>query len=277
MSNNLSILTGIRYDKEKKEFASNLGNIKLDSTYAEVSPKLSFEYNFEENKMAYLTVAKGYRAGGYNHMAPSGHANLKFDKETLWNYELGYKSMMLNDKLIFNTSIYYMDIKDMQVTTATAPDEEFVSNAGEAHSQGLEVEVNYQITDELSTFSALGINETKFDKFQDVNGDYKGIINPFAPKYNYNLGFKYRAEKGYYAGANLNGYGKMFFDKENKHEKKAYSLLNSKIGYETNDYDIYLYGKNILDKNHDSKGYYNGVYTIYSEEREIGVQLAYRF
>ena len=276
LSNNLSILTGIRYDKEKKEYADQNRNIKEENTYSEVSPKVSLEYNLEKNKMAYFTVAKGYRAGGFNHNAQKGHTNLIFEKETLWNYEVGYKSVLLDNKLTFNTSIYYMDIKDMQVTSAVSPSEEYVSNAGEAHSQGLELEVNYQVNNQLNIFSSLGMNETKFDKFKDTDGNHKGNINPFAPKYNYNLGAKYRADTGYYASANLNGYGKMYFDKENKYEKKAYKLVNTKIGYETEEYDIYLYGKNILDKNHDSKGYHDS-YTIYSEQRELGIQLAYRF
>ncbi|WP_324171843.1 TonB-dependent receptor [Sulfurimonas sp.] len=276
ISNNLSILTGIRYDKENKEFTDKNRNIKEDSTYSEISPKVSLEYNFENNKMAYFTIAKGYRAGGFNHNAPIGHANLIFEKETLWNYEAGYKSVMLDDKLTFNTSIYYMDIKNMQVTSAISPAEEYVSNAGEAHSQGLELEVNYQINDELNIFSSLGVNETKFDKFKDFNGNYKGKTNPFAPKYNYYIGAKYRANAGYYASANLNGYGKMYFDKENKYEKKAYTLVNTKVGYETKKFDIYMYAKNLFDKNHDSVGYHDS-YTIYSEEREIGIQVTYRF
>jgi len=277
VSNNIALLTGARYDKETKKFKDVLNGVDLENDYSAFSPKLSLEYFINKDIMTYATIAKGYRAGGYNHMAPKGHSNLSFDKESLINYELGFKSILLDNKLTFNSSIYYMDISDMQVTTATSPSEEYLSNAGKAHSTGLEIEMNYNVNDNLSLFSSLGINETKFDTFKDVNGDYEGNYNPFAPKYNFNLGFQYRGDNGIYARTDLNGYGKMFYDKENKHEKKAYSLVNAKIGYESENYDIYIYAKNLFDKNHDSKGYYNGYYTIYSEPREIGIQLAYRF
>jgi len=276
-SKDLAFFAGARYARENKTFKDNAAGIDLDSTYSDVSPKLSVEYNFSKHKLGYATVAKGYRAGGFNHMAPRGHANLEFDKEMLWNYELGYKSMFWENRFMFNASIYYMDIQDMHVTTATGPDEEYVSNAGEAHSQGLELELSCKITDELRVFSAVGINETQFDKFEDVNGNYQGNLNPYAPKYNYNIGAQYRGKNGIYASADVNGYGKMYFDKENRYAKDAYTLVNAKLGYESGRFDIYLYAKNLFDENYDSKGYYNGVYTIYSDPREIGAQLTYRF
>jgi len=52
---------------------------------------------------------------------------------------------------------------------------------------------------------------------------------------------------------------------------------NAKIEYETNRFDVYIYGKNIFDKEYDSYGYYGGFYTIYSDPGEIGLQLTYRF
>jgi len=68
----------------------------------------------------------------------------------------------------------------------------------------------------------------------------------------------------------------MYLDKENTYEKKAYEIVNAKVGYESENYDIYLYAKNLFDKNHDTINY-SKYYTIYSDPREIGVQLAYRF
>jgi len=68
----------------------------------------------------------------------------------------------------------------------------------------------------------------------------------------------------------------MDFDKANKYKRDAYEIVNTKIGYEADKYDLYLYAKNLFDTEYDSKGY-NKFYTIYSEPREIGVQLTYRF
>jgi len=271
------ILFGLRYDKETKKYKQTSLNIDTKEDYNALSPKLSFEYDFDTNKMLYSTISKGYRAGGFNYLAPKGHKDIAFDEESLISYELGSKITLMDSNLRINTSIYYMDIDDMQVTNAVSPTEEFITNAAKAHSIGLELETNYKINENIQTFLSFGLNETKFDNFSDTKGDYKDKTNPFAPKYNFNIGAQYRTNKGYFARFDINGYGKMYFDKENKYKKDAYRLVNTKIGYEADNYDIYLYAKNLFDKNHDSKGYYSGNYTYYNEPREVGVQLAYRF
>ncbi len=225
--------------------------------------------------MTYITVAKGYKSGGFYMFAPAGKQS--YDKETLWNYEIGLKSQFLDNTLTFNTSLYYMNISDMQVLTAINNQEGYISNAATATSKGFELEANYKATDEISLFSAFGYNRTTYDTFSDVSGDYKGNYASFAPIYNYSIGAQYRATQGYYARADLSGYGKMYIDKANKYEQKAYEIVNAKIGYEQTNYEIYLYAKNLFDKTHNIEGYYNDSYTYLSDPREIGVQLAYRF
>ncbi|MCG8639979.1 MAG: TonB-dependent receptor [Desulfobacterales bacterium] len=51
--------------------------------------------------------------------APRGFQS--YDSETLWNYELGLKSQLLDRRLQINTAVYYMDISDKQVQTALSP------------------------------------------------------------------------------------------------------------------------------------------------------------
>ncbi len=69
----------------------------------------------------------------------------------------------------------------------------------------------------------------------------------------------------------------MFLDKSNQYSRDAFQIVNAKIGYETDYFDIYLYGKNIFDQEYDSVGYYDGYYTVYSDPGEVGLQLTYRF
>jgi len=270
----LSILAGLRYDKDNKKITDKPTAITLDESFSEVSPKLSFKYAFDTNMMGYATISKGYRSGGFYMFAPTGMQD--YDKETLWNYELGFKSILLDNRLILNGSIYYMDISDMQVLTNQNQVQGYYSNAASATSKGLELEVNYKITDAISIFSGLAFNKTKLEDFSDFAGDYSGNDAPFAPQFNYSLGVKYRDAKGFYGSVDLNGYDKMYIDKANAYEQDAYHLVNAKVGYETQNFDIYVYGKNVFDKNYNIEGYY-GMYTYLSKPAEFGVQLSYRF
>ncbi|WP_321417565.1 TonB-dependent receptor [uncultured Desulfobacter sp.] len=277
INNQLSISGGLRYDNDDIKYEDkNDSDNNTDASFSELSPKISLEYKVNNNTMTYATVAKGYKTGGVYPYAPDGYSKA-YDKETLWSYEIGTKNSFLDNTLILNSSIYYMSISDLQVVNLIASTTNYYkNNAAEATSKGIEFDLSYKATDNLEIFAAFGYNETTFDKYKDAGGDYSGNTNVNAPKYNYSIGTQYRAGNGCYARADLNGYGKMYLDKENTFARDAYMLVNAKIGYEAESFDIYLYADNLFDKRYDMVGYYT-YYKRYSPPREVGVQLAYRF
>ncbi|WP_418184996.1 TonB-dependent receptor [Aliarcobacter vitoriensis] len=277
LSDRWTLNSGIRYDKERKELKVKNTPTNLEEDFSSISPKIAIQYDINQNQMTYFTVAKGYRSGGFNPLAPS--TNLQsYKEENLISYDLGFKSMFFDNRLKFNANIYFMDIKDMQVEETLMVGTVFITNSASATSKGFEMELEGLVTNELSLFASGGFNKTTFDKFSDIAGDYSGNYNPLAPKYNFNLGAQYRANNGLYARIDFNGYGKTYFDKANKYSQKAYTLANTKIGYEADNFDIYFYANNIFDKKHDAIGaYFNGTTTILREEPEFGIKLAYRF
>ncbi len=180
---------------------------------------------------------------------------------------------------LFGTTVYaaLMDIKDMQVTEQASAVEAYLTNAATATGKGMELEVMALLWDGLTLNACFGYNNTEFEDFRDIGGDYAGNKNPFVPQYTYNIGGQYRHDSGVYARTDLIGVGKMYFDKANNYSRDAYEVVNMKIGYEADSYDMYLYAKNIFDREYNSYGYYGGFQTIYSQPREIGIQLTYRF
>lgn len=272
----LSMASGLRYDTNEIRYEDDDKQIDLKSTYSEISPKLAFTYRLNDRSMIYTTVAKGYRPGGFYSYSPDGYSK-KYDKETLWSYEIGCKNSLLNNRLMLNSALYYMKIDDMQVMNNIENSPySYKSNAAEAVSQGLELELNYLLNKNLVFFLAFGYNDTTFDKYADGAGDYSGNTNPYAPKYNFNMGTQYNNASGYFARIDISGFGKIYLDKENTHRRDAYYPVNVKIGYEADSYEIYLYGRNIFDTEYDSIGSSNK-YTIYSPPGEFGIQMAFRF
>ncbi|WP_321415006.1 TonB-dependent receptor [uncultured Desulfobacter sp.] len=234
LNDNLSLIGGLRYDKNNYEFKDQ--TLNLDASFSEVSPKIGIKYNLNQNSLLYSTVSKGYRPGGFYKWAPDGYSKI-YDKETLWSYEIGSKNSFLNGKIIVNTAIYYMAIDDMQVTIATGDTyKTYKTNAAEATSKGLEFDLSYKVTDTLSVFAGFGYNDTKFDNYQDAKGNYSGNTNLYAPEYNYNTGIRYRHRSGYYARVAINGYGDMYLNKENTLKREAFHLVDTKIGYESEHY-----------------------------------------
>jgi len=276
INDQFSFISGARYDKDNKEYETSA--TKLDYSNDEISPKISLKYQHDKNSMYYATISKGYRAGGFHTNAPAGYSQ-QYEKETLWNYEIGAKNSFFDNRLIVNSSIFYMDIDDMQVriNPILGSYSSYVNNAAKATSKGFEIGLNGKLSDTIDLFASYGYADVTFDEYSDINGNYSGNKNTYAPEYNYNLGIQYRGEQGYFARADLNGYGRTYFNATNTSSRDPYRVVNMKIGYETQSYDIYLYGKNIFDKEYDAINMMNGNGVIYSQPREIGVQLAYRF
>jgi iron complex outermembrane receptor protein len=272
-----SLVGGLRYEKQDMEFETNLyGGTKMDDSWTALTPRLGIEYCFTPAIMGYVTISKGYRSGGFNFLATDAQY-FSFDEEELWNYEIGVKSSFFKNRLILNGAIYYMDISDMQVEESVSPLVSYLTNAAEATGKGVELEMTALVAKGLKLMARFGYNHVEFDKFKDVKGDYAGNKNPYAPIYTFNIGAQYRFQNGIYARADLIGYGEMYLDRANEYKRDAYEIVNAKIGYETEHFDFYLYGKNIFDKEYNSYGYYNGYYTIYSNPGEVGLQLVYRF
>ncbi|WP_287038041.1 TonB-dependent receptor, partial [Desulfobacter sp.] len=276
LSQQFSLVGGLRYETTQKEFQDHINPKNADDSWEAVSPKFALEYHPLPGTMTYLNVSKGYRAGGFNFQARDSQY-YTFDAEELWSYEVGVKNTFFNNRLIVNASIYLMDISDMQVSEKVSSLESYITNAAEATGKGIELEVAGKITSGLTMTAGFGYTDIEFDDFQDAAGDYQGNKSTYSPEYTFNIGAQYRWKNGFYARADLIGYGEMYFDKANEYKRDAYQIVNTKIGYETERFDIYLYGKNIFDEKYDSYGYYGGYYTIYSDPGEVGLQVTCRF
>ncbi len=77
--------------------------------------KLALTYQMSETDMVYVAVNKGYKAGGINTQGSIDESLRKFDKESLWNYEAGYKASLLNGDAYIRASAFYMDRKNIQL------------------------------------------------------------------------------------------------------------------------------------------------------------------
>ncbi len=276
LTSSLGITGGLRYERQEGEFADFLTNARYEASWDSLSPKISVDYRFSPEIMGYASVAKGFRSGGFNiyAMLPQHRT---FDGEELWSYELGSKTQWLDNRLLINGAVFYMDLDQMQVDEAVTPVYIVTTNAAKATGYGAEVEIQARMSKGLTLTGGLGYTHIEFDEFADALGDYKDNKNPYAPEYTFSIGGQYRMENGVYMGIDFLGYGKMYLDKANQLPRDAYQLVNAKIGYEAENWDIYLYGKNILDEEYDIDGYFGGFFTIYSAPREIGLKLSYRF
>ncbi len=283
LTSDLHLIGGLRYEKQEAELDDLLLGTHSEKSWSDVSPKIAVEYKFLKGVNVYASAAKGFRSGGFSGMGPTAS---HYDPETLWSYETGVKTVFLDGRAMLNACLYYMDIDDMQVEKHISPTATSTVNAAKASAKGGELEFTARPVKGLQVYAGVGYCDIEFDSYMDTSWDmmtgtsmvmdYSGNKNPYAPEYTFNLGALYRHATGFYVSADLVGYGDMYMDAANKDKKEAYSVMNAKIGYEFENFDVYLYAENLLDEELITKNYF-GFYNVHGNQREIGLQLTYRF
>jgi iron complex outermembrane receptor protein len=164
LSEQFSLTAGLRYYRfnEDKEqvfdglFANdNTGTALVSqpgSTEADgVAPRVIATYKLSEAANLNAQVSRGFRLGGINDplnvplCTPQDLVTFggrdTWEDETVWNYEVGVKSRVLNGNGAFNASAFYADIRDLQATvTAGSCSSRVIFNVPKARSQGIELE-----------------------------------------------------------------------------------------------------------------------------------------
>ena len=103
---------------------------------------LTPRFRISSNLMAYARIASGYRPGGPNPSSAAFGTPPSFEPDKTQNYEIGLKGDVFEHLLSFDTSLYYIDWKDIQLSFVNAAGTaSFFSNGSRAKSQGLEISV----------------------------------------------------------------------------------------------------------------------------------------
>ena len=298
-TDSFDVTFGLRYDKEQKDYKYTEGYDKDMSSFgmfsdsiskskdsSEILPKVSFNFNLDEQHLLYASYSKGYKSGGYNSLAPID--NQEFKAEQSNNFEVGFKSRFLDDSLFTNLAIYQINIDDQQVEQQYYPDS-ITSNAGKSTIRGFEFDFTYQVTDKFLLSSGIGYNKSEFDEYKDnildASGNiigqrsYDGNRAPNTPKYTYNIIAKYNFLKDTYLLAKLNAVGDMYFDLDNTVKQKSYELVDLSFGTTINNIDLKLWSKNIFDKTYITRAFEmsDEWYARAGEGRTFGFELSYKF
>ena len=248
---------------------------------------------------AYARIARGYKAGGFNMSLPTSLSDKKeFQAETLYNYELGLKSEWLDGDATTHFSLFYMDRRDQQVSASQQnPDEPqkfilYIENAGSSHNYGAELEANWYATDNLKLYATLGWLETAYGDYayQDKYGglvDLSGRELAHSPNLTYSAGATYRSDLGWFANLTTSGKSEFYYSDSNDSKSEPYTIFNARVGYETETWSAYLWGRNLFDEQYGVRGFYFGnepdngwadkQYIRYGDPRQLGVTLNVKF
>ena len=146
----LTLVAGMRGTHDHVSFHTS-GVTVFNSAFAasgedsagNLSWRIGPRYEFSPDTMAYATVSRGFKGPAYNTNTTSSNPQLA-KPEIATSYELGLKSEFLDRRVRTNLALYLTNLKDFQSQGILVLDnipEQFLTNAGEVRSQGVELEV----------------------------------------------------------------------------------------------------------------------------------------
>lgn len=282
------------------------GSNSIDAT--EVMPKLAVTYKHGKGNI-YASVAKGYKAGGFNTQLFSDILQSRMRSELMgkfgvhlenaavyddasattyrpeesWNYEVGANLSLLDDgSLKLSGTLFLIECENQQLTVFPQgmTTGRMMSNAGESRSYGGELGVNYT-AGRFALDCSYGYAHATFRKYQSGDNDYAGNYLPLAPQQTISANLSYRipvAER--YAkhlifNAGWSGTGRIYWDEGNEFSQAFYGLASASLTWEKGHFGASLWGKNLFDEEYKAFYFVSMQHPFFSlgKPRQIGVSL----
>jgi len=180
-------------------------------TFSSFTPSGSVSFRWNDAAMTYLSYSEGFKGGGWNShfnsvLTVQQQAALQeFDPEQAQTIELGTKLDLLDRTMRLNLAVFTSDYEDMQLTyrgPAPAGVAPFITNAGKTSIDGAEVELTWAPVEALLIDGSIGFLDATIDDLSNIPfavlppGLQEGNRLPFAPEWQYHLGFSYTARAG---------------------------------------------------------------------------------
>lgn len=212
INNKFQLSTGLRWSHENKRFSLDLGNRAFPDAEVrngqqkvdDISPMLSLSYQYSDETMYYTSFSQGYRAGGFPARSlepPNESAPLHtFQPEYLTVTEVGVKSQQKQKSINWQLALFNSKYQDKQESAIPLNAQGIgatiaTQNIGDATIQGVEFQVNANLTDDIITDMSIGYLDSQWDNI--LGGGATGadgiVITkdkdlPYSPKWNIHIG-----------------------------------------------------------------------------------------
>ena len=305
LTDTLSLTGGVRYthDHKRLDQATPFPRI-LSRGFNKANWAGTIDYQATPNVLAYARVATGYKAGGFS----ARSANNGYNPETLTSYESGIKTDLFDRRLRFNATVFYMDLKNKQISQFQAGSGGALSittNAAKAHFKGVELEVDAVPVHGLRLNGNFGYVDRKYKSFTVLNpmtNQFMDVANE--AHFNYGASTTYNVGAEYVLGDEIVG-GKLSFRADYTYRSKIYfnvvpsltmfdqqikspgfGLLDGRVSladlpFGNTAATVSLWGKNLTNKSYRTSGTDFGslgyAVVTYGEKRTYGVDLRVKF
>jgi len=266
LTDNFSLDIGLRSERFSAEYQDSNG-LAFSPNDDLFGGKISLNYALPDSSLLYASASRGYKSGGFNTDGSLDADLREFNAETLWNYEAGFKGLLLDNRLQLQAALFWMDRDDVQISSSTvrvrdngsAEFIDFIGNAAGGTNRGLEISAQWQSADHWSLYGNLGLLDADYEDFINSNGDnLDGRQQAHAPDYQYTLGMVYDFDANLSLDVNVQGRDAFYFSDSHDARSDSYALLNASLRYQRDAMTLTLWGRNLTDEDTFVRGFYFG-------------------
>ena len=244
-------------------------------TFLQLLPKVAVSYSFDTPQpiSVFASVAKGYKAGGFNTQMFSdvlqqrlmnymGFGSsykveeiIAYKPETNWTIEAGAHAECFGGRIRTDLSVFYIHTTDQQLTMF--PDGNttgrIMTNAGRSRSYGAEASIRATPIDPLTVSVSYGFTDARFIEFDNGRENYSGKYIPYAPKNTIFAAVNYvvpvnRTWLGSIAiDAHARAVGEIYWNETNDEKQPMYCLPGASVTLSGQHYSLELWGENLAD------------------------------
>jgi iron complex outermembrane receptor protein len=293
-------------ERDRQEILANGGfPVGRSATETEFVPKIALSYSFGDDKMVYGLYTQGKRPGGINRSRGDPFFPRAYEADSMDNYEIGFRSSFAGGQGRFNATAYHMKWSDYQLEIVDPTDppctdangdpllperdfaqpgvcgqpwQQIVANLGEAHIDGLNIEIDYAPSDRMTLGMNIEFMEAQTDTSHDLDG-LEGEVDPVTGAFDLEIigglrlptvpEVKWSAWGEYHWPTNLFGSGNEAYirtqwsytgdsfstleprpttDQNPQFLNEAYTIGDLRVGMQGDDWDVSLFVNNLTDE-----------------------------
>lgn len=281
------VLVGVRRDHMDADYIRNLSGVITPSTlkYSETSYRTGLSWEPSETSHYYVSYSDSFSPTADLYQVSTSDNK----PETSQTYELGAKWLFLDGDLALRTALYRA-VKNWERNQDLEANPSNSILSKERRTNGLEIEVTGNITDDWQVFTALALMDAKIIKeAPGANPQYRGLRARNTPRATFNLWTTYEFMPKWKVGGGVEmkgeryGYGSNSASLTNTlftvgpNTAPGYARWDAMLAYDAKHWGVQLNVKNLFDKEYYDALYDNGGFVVPGNGRTAIVTGEYKF
>src|ERR1700728_1585240 len=221
-----------------------------------IGGNLSWTRKTGDGEHVYVTLARGYKGGGFNIGSGILSEQREFGPESLWSIETGLKYARNDSPLELQTDVFYMRRQNMQVYLSEQLQQNnplnyvfYTQNASNGENYGLEGEAAYRLDSCWQVSGSVSLLRTRY---LGVEGLFAGLgldgrAQPFAPGYKLSAAVEYNHPTGWFARLGGLALGSYYYYTSDAQASSAYNLENLRVGHKKGAWTTSLWIRNLFN------------------------------